>query len=46
MFLINGELPWLSKKAVFDRSERLSFYETKEIKFKKFETVWANLLCT
>lgn len=43
MYLLNGELPWLDKKALFDRSERLTFRQTREIKDKAFEKLWPGI---
>lgn len=32
VFLIKGELPWISKEAITDKSLRISFGETRKLK--------------
>jgi len=43
MFLLNGQLPWLDKKAIFDRSQRLTFNRTREIKSQSFDKLWPGI---
>jgi hypothetical protein len=40
MFLLHGELPWLSATALVNRQERINFIDTRRMKNNSIDDLW------